>query len=55
MAEKFTQTLTRDDLPAFFRKLADACESTPSEGFPDCTKAKKDPALDKRRIWTAYC
>lgn len=41
MAEKYTQTLTRSALPAYFRKLADACESTSSEGFPDCTKAKK--------------
>lgn len=41
MAEKYTQTLTRDELPAFLRKLAEACESSPSTGFPDCTKAKK--------------
>lgn len=41
MAEKYTQTITREDLPAFFRKLADACESMPAEGFPDCTNAKK--------------
>lgn len=41
MAEKFRQTLTRDDLPTFFRKLADACESAPEQNFPDCTKAKK--------------
>ncbi|SHJ02480.1 GAK system XXXCH domain-containing protein [Halodesulfovibrio aestuarii] len=41
MAEKFTQTLTRNDLPAFLRKLADACEFAPEYDFPDCTKAKK--------------
>ncbi|SIO13317.1 GAK system XXXCH domain-containing protein [Halodesulfovibrio marinisediminis] len=41
MAKKYTQTLSRDDLPTFLRKLADACESAPVEGIPDCTKAKK--------------
>lgn len=41
MAAKYTQTLSRKDLPSFLRKLADACESQPVEGLPDCTNAKK--------------
>ena len=41
MAKKFVQTLTREDVPDFFRKLADAFETAPESEFPDCTKVKK--------------
>jgi len=41
MAEKYTETITREELPAFFRKLADAIDAVQDANFPDCTHAKK--------------
>lgn len=41
MAERIVQTLTRNELPAFFRKLARAFETPPQSDFPDCTDIKK--------------
>ncbi|MCT4535724.1 GAK system XXXCH domain-containing protein [Halodesulfovibrio sp.] len=41
MAEKITRTITRAELPDFLRNLADACETEPVEGIPNCTNAKK--------------
>ena len=41
MAEQYRETFTREELPAFFRKLADACEKGTVDGFPNCTEARK--------------
>ncbi|MCG8532857.1 MAG: GAK system XXXCH domain-containing protein [Desulfovibrionales bacterium] len=41
MTEKFKDTIKREHLPTFFRRMAEACEGHPSHGFPPCEKAKK--------------